>query len=63
VAIKIEYIPTDEMVPDGLIKPLEPSEFLRSSSTIGLAPCAVAVPLLGAGKQESMDIHPVGGSK
>ncbi len=61
----MEYIPTDEMVPDGLIQPLEPSNFLRSSSIIGLAPCAVAVavPLLGAGKQESMDIHPVWGSK
>ncbi len=61
----MEYIPTDEMVPDGLIKPLEPSKFLRSSSMIGLAPSKGTATATehGAGKQESMDIRPVGGSK
>ena len=36
-AIKFEYIPTDEMVADGLTKPLELSKFLTFRSMMGLA--------------------------
>lgn len=37
-AIGLEYIPIDQMVADGLTKPLESGKFLRSRSMMGLAP-------------------------
>ena len=37
-AIKLEYIPTDQMVADGLTKALELSKFLTSRSLMGLIP-------------------------
>ena len=36
-AIRLEYIPTDQMVADGLTKPLESGKFLSSRSVMGLA--------------------------
>jgi len=61
----MEYIPTDQMVADGLTRPLKPGKFLRSRSTMGLAPSKDTATATGhgAGEQESMDIHPVGGLK
>lgn len=55
-AIKIYYIPTDQMVADGLTKPLEPVKFLRSRSMMGLAPSTA-----GASEHKSMDIQLVEG--
>ena len=37
-AVRLEYIPTDQMVADGLTKPLELSKFLISRTLMGLAP-------------------------
>ena len=37
-AIKLKYIPTDQMVADGLTKPLELTRFLASRSMMGLSP-------------------------
>jgi len=36
-ALRLEYISTDQMVADGLTKPLEPGKFLRSRSVMRLA--------------------------
>ncbi len=35
-ALRLEYISTDQMVADGLTKPLESGKFLRSRSVMGL---------------------------
>ncbi len=43
-AIRLEYIPTDQMVADGLTKPLDASKFLRSRSVMGLASNDAATP-------------------
>ncbi len=43
-AIKLEYIPTDQMVADGLTKPLESGKFLRFRSVMGLASRNEATP-------------------
>jgi len=43
-AIRLEYIPTDQMVADGLTKPLESGKFLRSRSVMGLASRNEATP-------------------
>ncbi len=36
-AIRLKYIPTDQMVADGLTKPLDSGKFLRFRSIMGLA--------------------------
>jgi transposase InsO family protein len=43
-AIRLEYIPIDQMVADGLTKPLESGKFLRFRSVMGLASSNEATP-------------------
>jgi len=49
-AIRLEYIPTDQMVADGLTKPLDSGKFLRSRSVMGLASGNDAAAEHGAGE-------------
>ncbi len=51
-AIKLEYMPTEQMVADGLTKPLEVGKFLLSRSMMGLAPKEGAGTSTGGGAGE-----------